>query len=64
MSEARVQPSTRGRDALYAVYGAQCAQKDGKTVLGCLNPPYVEGVLMSFKDPKPAGAPETETISR
>merc|ERR1712146_432337 len=32
-----------------AVYGAQCAQKDGKPIFGCCNPPYEEGALKSLQ---------------
>ena len=44
-----------------AVYGLQCSQKDGKTLVGCCNPPYEDGAMKFLQ----AGAPPAnESISR
>ena len=49
-------------EPICALYGAQCAQKDGKPIFGCCNPPYEDGAFKSFR---PAGAPPAnETMSR
>jgi len=49
-----------------AIYGAQCAQKDGEMVFACCNPAYTPGAFQFLEEMKQvkAGGPTTEEMAR
>ena len=52
------------RDAR-AVYGCQCALKDGKPIFGCCTGPYQAGACACSNEAKPApGGPDVVSMDR